>query len=566
MARQSRFLGWVVLAVLGTAGVAPAAESGPIVTVPSRVESLALFKNGLGYFVTTVEAPAGQRVFRVRPPGAGTHGTYWVSYPQDLPVESVVALEVEAAKDSPATSVYHLLKANVGVKVRVHLGQELVQGMIEGVLEESARPEPRPYDPGRSVALELDGYARGGRAVLIRTEMELVVVEAGQIQRVDFVEGQPKRTWAQPEKRMLLEVRLGPSLGSAPAGGGRLTVSYLAKGVTWTPSYQVDISQADKARISASALVVNEVTDLEEASVSLVTGYPHLQFADIVSPLALKENLAGFLEALVRGESTRGDQARAARVATQRVAYNMASMGGGGGAMGAMPVYGAEQAGKTAEDLFLYPLAGVQLKRDQVGYYPLFTAEVPYEHVYKWDIPDYVNERDRYAYQAAEPQEEQPEVVWHVVRLINTTQTPWTTAPAMTAKDGAILGQDTLLYTPPGAKKDLKLTQAVNVRADQAERETQRQRDALVMYDGHFDLVTVEGTLSATNLQDREIALEIAKTLSGQVKSTDPEAKEEKLAKGLLRMNGLQKLTWQLCLQPNETRQLKYVYDVYVRR
>ena len=40
------------------------------------------------------------------------------------------------------------------------------------------------------------------------------------------------------------------------------------------------------------------------------------------------------------------------------------------------------------------------------------------------------------------------EEVWHCIRLENTGKTPWTTAPAETVKDGLIIGQDTLNYTP----------------------------------------------------------------------------------------------------------------------
>jgi hypothetical protein len=76
----------------------------------------------------------------------------------------------------------------------------------------------------------------------------------------------------------------------------------------------------------------------------------------------------------------------------------------------------------------------------------------------------------------------------------------------------------------------------------------------------------VEGKLSATNFQEKTVLLEITKTLSGAVKSSQPEAKIEKLARGLGRMNGEVKLTWTIELQQGEQKQLSYIYDVYVRR
>ena len=106
----------------------------------------------------------------------------------------------------------------------------------------------------------------------------------------------------------------------------------------------------------------------------------------------------------------------------------------------------------------------------------------------------------------------------------------------------------------------------MSVNAEQLELETERKRDATQLYGYHYDLVTVEGKLSVTNFQPKDITLEISKTLSGEVKSSQPEAKIEKMARGLRRMNGIMNLTWTIELKPGERKQLGYIYDVYVRR
>ncbi len=232
----------------------------------------------------------------------------------------------------------------------------------------------------------------------------------------------------------------------------------------------------------------------------------------------------------------------------------------------AMPAYGAAELGKVAEDLFFYPVENVELKKGEVCYLPLFTESVPYKHIYQWEIPDYVNEDGRYYEPRRGERRETIEQVWHCLRLENTTTVPWTTAPAETVKQGLILGQDTLNYTPVAGETTLRITQAVNVRAEQIELETDRKRDAARLYGYSYDLVTVEGKLSVTNFQQKAITLEITKTLSGEVRSSQPEAKTEKLARGLQRMNGILKLAWTIELEPGEQKQLSYVYDVYVRR
>ena len=148
----------------------------------------------------------------------------------------------------------------------------------------------------------------------------------------------------------------------------------------------------------------------------------------------------------------------------------------------------------------------------------------------------------------------------------NNSKVPWTTAPAEIIKEGLILGQDTLNFCPLKGVTTLRITQAVSVKAEQLELETARQRDAATLYGHRYDLITVKGDLSITNFQTKAIMLEITKTLSGELKSSKPEAKIEKLARGLRRMNGVVKLTWTIELEPGEHKQLDYVYDVYVRR
>jgi hypothetical protein len=231
-----------------------------------------------------------------------------------------------------------------------------------------------------------------------------------------------------------------------------------------------------------------------------------------------------------------------------------------------MPSYGTAQSGVVAEDLFFYPLKNITLGKNQTGYFPLFTESVPYEHIYKWDIPDYINADDRYYYDRNQQDQQKPEEVWHCIRLENIMDLPWTTAPAEIVKSDLVLGQDTLRYTPLKGKNDIRITQAVNVKAEQLENETARQRDALQMYGNHYDLITIEGNLSVTNYQEKTVKLEITKILSGEVKTSEPTAEIETLARGLKRMNSTRKLKWTLDLENGQTQQIKYTYDVYVQR
>lgn len=530
------------------------ADTPQVPSEPLAIRQVSLFKNGLAFFTGQITCPAQAASFQVALPVAPCHGTFWISYPADLAIASVVARQTESQRLIDAVTIPELLRANPDRKVQLTIGDRNITGVIRHMAPNRTTME---RDPRVSSSLPRLSYPceqpQQGSLLIVETDAGELSIDPRTIAQVVFLDGKAERRFAEGDESPMLHVRL-----KKPAPGVQIAVSFLAKGAAWTPSYRIDISDASTARLSAQALMVNDACTLKDADVQLVTGFPHLQFADTTSPLALQQDLARFLQAL----STRRAESRGidvtSNVMTQMVTYN------GPQEQPSMPVYGAAEIGQVAEDLFLYPAGRLDLGTREVAYVPLFTESVPYQHIYQWDIPDYVNQEGVYEYAKKQPGRE--EEVWHSIRLTNATQIPWTTAPAETVKNGVILGQDTLSYTPPRAKNTVRITRAIGVKAEQGEFETDRRREAARMYGWTWDLITVKGEFSVVNFQDKAVDLEITKILSGALKTVELEAKIDKIATGLHRMNGLAKLTWNLQLGPGQTKTGAYTYDVYVRR
>jgi hypothetical protein len=570
----------LVFAILAVVTCSAFTASGKEAKHPvEKLRQVSLFKNGLGFFTSELTCPEKKNTFGFIPSMAASHGTFWVAYPPKVQIESLVTKEVEVEEQKDAIYIKELLKANLNKKVELSLystegGETTISGVLTYVAEDRLGQQSNPYGPGAwgySYSGERSypyGYYYGGSyggqptsgatmtssLVMLKTDAGEVAVDSLQIKKVQFPDGGAEKTITTKRKSMQLDVRL-----KKPASGEKITVSYLAKGITWAPSYIVDIANDNQARISAKAVVINEACDLNDVTVQLITGFPHLQFSDVFSPLFLKENLSQFLQSLVRTENQwRWGAQVSSNVMRQSARFE-------GESSGIMPAYSTAEEGKTAEDLFLYPVEHVKLAKKEVGYLPLFTESVPYKHIYTWDIPDYVDKEDRYYYrQDNREEEEKPEEVWHCLRLENTAEVPWTTAPAEVIKEDVILGQDTLFYTPPKGKTTLKVTQAVSIKAEQAEFETDRRRNAAQFHGTSYDLVTINGKLSVTNFKPERATLEITKTFSGEVKQSQPEAKVETLAKGLKRVNPNKKLTWTIDLEAGGSAKLEYTYEVYV--
>jgi hypothetical protein len=564
MKRTQNSLVLVAAAVLGFAGYVFAEESAT--EAKMELKQVSLFKNGLGFFVWEVTIPEKVKSFYVVPETAASHGTFWVSYSPKVDVESVVAKEVEAKEQVEATTVADLLKGNIGRNVKVYFTDKPdvnVDAKLLKVTQEQRNLLPNPYAPGRVFDYGNPSYYGIRNMVFLGTDAGQIAVSADRIARVDFTDKDPAAKYEKKSSRMQLDILLKKA-----AGGQKITVSCLAKGATWAPSYMIDITEPNKARLAAKAEVMDEVCDLNGVDVKFVTGFPNLQFADVVSPVAMKENLAQFLQSLIRGQSERGQMAFGGVMSNVMVQQGVMNydrrLGMEGESSSVMPAYGAAEMGKAAEDLFLYPVEKVRLMKGEVGYFPLFTETVPYKHIYRWEIPNYINPEENYYNQPKQQPEPQQEV-WHCIRLDNVMKLPWTTAPAEIVKEGVILGQDTLNFTPVKDKGTVKITRAMNVKAEQIELEKDRKHNAAQWYNNNWDMVTVEGKLSVTNNQDKPITLEVTKSLSGEVKAMQPEAKLEKLAKSLRMVNANSRLTWTIELGPGEQKEIGYTYEVYVR-
>jgi hypothetical protein len=546
--------------------------------VEEKLQQVALFKNGLGFFTSEVVCPDKKDTFSFVPAVAAAHGTFWVAYPPKVKLESIVAKEVEIEEQKDAIFIKELLKANLNKKVELSLypsekEESSISGVLTYVAEDRLEEQSNPYGPGswgyssesyNPYGYLYRGYYSGQPAVstattsslvMLKTDTGEVALDSQQIKKVQFPGGDAEKTITTKKKSMQLHVRMKKS-----AGGEKLSISYLAKGITWAPSYAVDIADNNQVVISAKAVVINEACDLNDVTIQLITGFPHLQFSDVFSPLFFKENLSQFLQSLINIGNQRwsGSNVMSNVTAQQSARYREGDLSG------VMPTYSTAEEGKTAEDLFLYPVEHVKLAKKEVGYLPLFTESAPYKHIYTWDIPDYIDEENRYRNQQDNRGEEKPEEVWHCLKIENTAKVPWTTAPAEVLKEGIILGQDTLFYTPPKGKTTLKVTQAVSVKAEQGEFETNRKRNAADFYGRSYDLVTINGKLSVTNFKSERITLEITKMFSGEVTQSQPEAKIETLAKGLKRVNPVKKLSWTIDLDAGGSAQLEYTYEVYV--
>jgi hypothetical protein len=558
----------ICAAIVILAGTGASADD--ISDVDVNIERVALFKNGLGYFTSSAALPKGATSIRIKQLPIPSHGTFWVGYPEDMKVSALFTCLEDVDETAPARSVIELLRCNPGRKVKISPSLDDM-AEIEGTIveitggNESTEP-PSPYLMGVRLPTSTQQYQsyQATSLVIIKTESGNVALNAGSIVRVDFededITTSVSNILKQPSIRMELD---------KAANGQKIGLSYLARGITWSPSYLIDISDSEKATLSAKAVVVNEAADLQDIHLDLVTGFPNIRFGEVNSPVAMSQDLAGFLRALTSGRSetsARGNlMVGNAMTGQLRMGFSDYASSGPVSSSELTAAYPTAQEGTVSEDLFLYPVENITLKRGETALLPLFTAEVPYKHIYIWKIPDWLDENERYRRNVEKDEERLAEEVWHSCRLVNSMEMPWTTAAAEFVKDGQIAGQDICYYTPSGAETTIRLNKALNIVAEQTELELSRQRSAVRFHGYDHDLVKVKGELKLKNRLGKDVTVEVTKNLSGEVLETIPKAEDTPTAKGLRWVNPRHVLIWEIELKAGQEQMLSYTYQVYIR-
>jgi len=559
-------VGAICAAIVILTGIGANADN--VSDVDVKIERVALFKNGLGYFTSSAALPKGAASIRIKQLPIPSHGTFWVGYPEDMKIRALFTSLEDVDETAPARSVIELLQCNPGRKVKI--GTSLddmpeIKGTIVGIAGEDESTEPpSPYlmDVRRPITNQRYQSYQATSLIIIKTESGNVALNAGSIVRVDFEDDDITTSVSTAAKQPSIRMELDKA-----SNGQKIGLSYLARGITWSPSYLIDISDSENATFSAKAVVINEAADLRDIHLDLVTGYPNIRFGEVNSPVAMSQDLAGFLRALTTGRSESGSRGNimVGNMMTTQAALRYDGSSFIESEPLPTPAYSTAQEGTVSEDLFLYPVENITLRRGETALLPLFTAEVPYKHIYIWKIPDWLDENERYRRDIDKDEQLLAEEVWHSCRLVNTMEMPWTTAAAEFIKDGQITGQDICYYTPPGAETTIRLNRALNVLAEQTELELSRQRSAVRFHGYDHDLVRVKGELKLKNRLDKDVVVEVTKNLSGEVLESVPKAKDTPTAKGLRWVNPRHILVWEIELKAGQEQMLTYTYDVYIR-
>ncbi len=504
-------------AVSGFAGDQPQHQDLP--SVPMKATSVAVFKNNLSFFVKQGSARISNGEGLILDVPDAAMGSLRVA-PSDpgSSLEELVVYESSVKTDSPASSVADMLRANVGSTATVRFGDQAFTGKIIA--------------------------ADSSNLLLLKTEDKMLGMRLDAVTWASIAN--PKLTLQSASDKSTYRFRL-----KGAAEETHLEMSYLQQGLGWTPSYLIQLKDDKTAQMTMQAVLTNNVEDLRAVDVFFVVGAPNFLFARSHSPMAADAD-----------NSLRGSESNSlANIASNGMPPR--SMEGFDESVREESGTGAGLSGAAEQDLFLYSLPKISLSKGERGLYNLFAADVAYEHLYEWTVTEN-DSIDVYGDKQSRSDPNAKDVVWHSLILKNSTNYPWTSAPAMVLSGDKPVSQDILRYAPKGAPGVVRLSVAPDVRSSQKEMEVERKSSAAKFFDHDYDVVTIEGTLKMTNYKKEPIKLRVTKRLIGTVLTAEENPKTEKVAEELRAVNPRTTMTWEITLMPGVKKNITYRYQVNV--
>jgi len=530
--------------------VMAAVSSAEEMPLKSRITSVGLFKNGLAVVQRTATVPASG-TYRVEDVPEPVHGTYWVQ--SDAKIATRLTRRVVEVPATRAAGV-DFQEELAGKEVTIHFADGKTppaSGTVAAL--EPPRGEAawsRDYQQPR-YGYYYDRWGRQhmqGRMLVLKTAKGRSYVETSRIAYIEAAGvGETVR------KRMSVLLFTVQTVKKKPA---TISISYLAKGMAWAPSYRVDISDSKTLVLQQKAVVKNELGPIEGAEIQLISGFPSIQFANVTSPLSLQTTWTKFFQQLSQRYS-RGHPSMSNPI-SQQVAFNRDSPDAGID-LSAIP---------TGEGVDLhYQVIGKQTL-DEGDSLALETAsaKADYERIVEWIVPDtrradgrYISEGER----NSNPDKYQ-DAAWDAVRFRNPLEFPMTTAPAMIVSKGRFNGQRLSYWVNPGEETTLHVTKALSVRTRSVEQEVKGEREIVYVGGNDYRKTTVEGELRANNHRKEAISLVIRRRFSGDLVSADRKPRCTLLEEGVYSINKRNQLTWNLTLKPGEEVKLVYRYTVLV--
>lgn len=599
----------IVLAVFALGcGAVEAAPQSPN-TLQLKTEKVIVFKDGYCLVLKrgTAMSDGEGRIVCNDVPDAAVLGSFWAT-PKDGQMESMVAgwqeTETVHSEDAQCTQVLEILQANIGKSCSLFVRDHALKGTIKSVLAKELRV-PVANSSRNTVDANLLRHLRGSRPGADGTTSPLaslhtfsgshfvlgadegdILLNVNEIRELTVKDMNTtiERSLTKRTREKQLTFRF-----KQPHQRHELLIAYFRPGVRWIPSYRIDLTSRrfagraiegdddrpwKTARMSMQAEIINEAEDLLDAPIDIVVGVPNFRFRTVTSPFTLERVLQNALQQAAPNLMGQFRNDLSNSLYSQR-SGEVRRAGAAAAEVGEVQLPG-ELTASGAQELFVYNLPPLKLKKGERAAVPIFTTDAPYRDVYTWDL--HLKRKDIATAPSGSgvnsPLVLSKNEVWRQIELANLTQLPWTTGAAMIMQGNQPLAQELLTYTSVKDQCRVPVTVAIDVRGSHTERETDRKLKAMRLYGYDYAQIFQRSSLSVCNHKARDIKLEVTLSFGGRAtKASDdgeiilmPHAAGDwEHYRGDPAANNSSQIRWTKLLKPGEVFEPTVDYFFYTR-
>ena len=548
------------------------------------IVKLQLFKNGFG-FVTREIAPRDWKdPLVLKPAIAPRHGTLWFEPAETIirrtTRERTMIAQPDRKNETPGyrsdwsslTDVYEWKDVTLKMKDGSSLSglvignQKPLQTNEEQKIEvidtlsayRSATSSVRSYSSaGTSVPVK---SAFGSQFITVQTEDGYVSVRQADVVEIrakSLSDGESSAPNAEKKTKTTEEVQVV----EAPKNHlGPVRMRYLSQDVTWSPFYRVNLHDNGKLAINASATVMNNLEDFEDAEIEFISGFPNMVFASSPSALSKGMSFQSFLNNLanpnepsyLRSSSARSGVMGQGVLSNSSVYYEMDEMAD-------MEKQRPSLWTASGMDDMQYKSAGkLTMKKGDVLQLPIASAEADYELITTWTAP--MEKRFSFGEASADA------TLWNCIRFRNPFDFALTSAPYEIEQDGNVLGQSTGTWFGAGQPATVKITKSMAVTATmtQVESGSLNRYYTEVKWDNHykFHYPDVTAQITLTNHGTKPAKVVFDSIFFGELLSADGGPKKTRLLTDNRTRNQKNKLTWEVTVPASEKTMIVYTYKI----
>ena len=567
-------------------------------------ENIVIFKDGYFLIVKKGKAKtdADGKVFTNEVPDSAILGSFW-AIAQQGKINSMVAgweaSETEDKREKNCTTVMEIVTANLGRSCSLRIRSEkpeVVNGVLLKVLanrelipEKSLRHARSQHDSGSgSIETEVLVDTIAGTHFLLRTETGDMMIAADSVSNLT-VEGM-KTTVEQKVKKLTREKKLTFDFGT-PNTEVELSLMYFCPGIRWIPTYRLNLTDkpfvfnwaqgvgterasAKTAEILMQGEIINDSEDLIDVPLHVVVGVPNFRFKSSPSPMVLEASLKNVLAEAAPQVMRNQSIDQFSNTIYSQSTSDFRSARATGNSEGIVDGLSSDLTASGGNDLFVYKLKPMSLKKGERASVRILKAEVAYRDIYTWDVTvqhsphEFVSSRD-----GGSPLVISESEVWHQVELINDTNVPWTTGAAMLVDGFQPLAQELLTYTSPGGICRLPMTVSVDLKATVDDQETGRERDAVKWRNSSYSLIKGKIAAELANNKEIEVPVEVSLRFGGKANAVSDEGKpklegfnpNDWSSHGGDPINNSSVVKWKTSIAPGECFKPTVEYEFYLR-